>query len=64
LEGRLKTSELFSDYLNRNNDLKRRYAQVRADVANQNRQIIANVNMQLAQNNASRLANNYMGLKN
>jgi hypothetical protein len=55
---------LFSDYLNRNNDLKRRYAQVRTDVANQNRQIVANVNMQLAQNNASRLANNYMGLKN
>lgn len=64
LEGRLKTSELFSDYLNRNNDLKRRYAQVRADVANQNRQIIANVNMQLAQNKASKLANDFTSFNN
>lgn len=64
LEGRLKNSELFSNYLNQNADLKRRYAEIRADVENKNRQIVAGVNSALAANEAARLTNDFTSFNN
>lgn len=64
LEGNLKAAELYNQYLARNNDLKRRYAEVRSNVANQNRQMMSQLNMARAENKAARLVNDYQGINN
>lgn len=58
-EGRLKASEAYSQYLDKDLAARRAYADQRREVADQNRAIMANTVMQLGQNDAARrLANN------
>lgn len=58
-EGRLKASEAYSQYLDKNLAARRAYTDQRREVADQNRAIKANTVMQLGQNDAARrLANN------
>lgn len=58
-EGRLKASEAYSDYLDKDLAARRAYADARRETANQNRAIMASTIMQLGQNDAARrLANN------
>lgn len=64
LEGRMKVSELYSNYQDRTDDLRRNYAGMRTDVANRNRQRLAQLNMALAENEAGRLANQYTSWNN
>lgn len=64
LEGRLKTSELFSNYLNRTDELRRQYAGLRTDVTNRNRQRLAQLNMAKAENEASRITANNQSVQN
>lgn len=64
LEGRLKTSELYSNYLNTTDSLRRDYAGMRTDVTNRNRQRMAQLNMANAETEAGRLANNYTSANN
>ena len=58
-EGRLKASEAYSQYLDKDLAARRAYADARRETANQNRAIMASTIMQLGQNDAARrLANN------
>ena len=58
-EGRLKASEAYSQYLDKDLAARRMYADQRRQVADQNRAIMASTVMQLGQNDAARrLANN------
>lgn len=58
-EGRLKASEAYSQYLDKDLAARRAYADARREIANQNRAIMASTIMQLGQNDAARrLANN------
>ena len=58
-EGRLKASEAYSQYLDKDLAARRAYTDVRRETANQNRAIMASTIMQLGQNDAARrLANN------
>ena len=58
-EGRLKASEAYSQYLDKDLAARRAYADQRRGVADQNRAIMASTVMQLGQNDAARrLANN------
>ncbi len=64
LEGRLKTSELYSNHLQKNDDLRRNYAGMRMDVANRNKQSWAQLNMALSKNEAVRMIDNFTSLNN
>ena len=58
-EGRLKASEAYSQYLDKDLAARRAYADARRETANQNRATMASTIMQLGQNDAARrLANN------
>ena len=58
-EGRLKASEKYTDYLDKDLAARRAYADQRWQIADQNRSIMANIIMQLNHNDvARRLANN------
>lgn len=58
-EGRLKASEAYSQYLDKDLTARRAYADARRETTNQNRAIMASTIMQLGQNDAARrLANN------
>ena len=58
-EGRLKASEQYTDYLDKDLAARRMYADQRRQIADTNRAMLANIIMQLGQNDvARRLANN------
>ena len=58
-EGRLKASEQYTDYLDKDLAARRMYADQRRQIADTNRAMLANIIMQLGQNDAARrLANN------
>ena len=64
LEGNLKTSELFSNYQNQTDDLRRQYAGIRNETANANRQSMANLAMATAQVDSGRLASEFQSIDN
>ncbi len=64
LEGRLKTSELYSNHLNQQDELRRNYAGIRTDVANQRKQNLASLNMSLASLDAAKTTANWRSLEN
>ena len=58
-EGKLKASEAYSQYLDKDLAARRTYAEQRREIADQNRAIMASTVIQLGQNDAARrLANN------
>lgn len=58
-EGRLKASEQYTNYLDKDLAARRMYADQRRQIADTNRAMLANIIMQLGQNDAARrLANN------
>ena len=63
-EGRLKASEAYSQYLDKNLAARRAYADQRRGVANQNREIMASTIMQRAQNKAANWLSNNMSTTN
>lgn len=63
-EGRLKASEAYSQYLDKDLAARRTYADERRRVAQSNRERMANISMQLAQNDAARRISNWQSINN
>lgn len=63
-EGRLKASEAYSQYLDKDLAARRAYADERRRVAQSNRERMANISMQLAQNDAARRISNWQSINN
>lgn len=64
LEGRLKLSQLFSQYQDQQANLRRNYANIRADIANKNKQLGADVAMMKGQAQASHVVDNFTNFNN
>lgn len=63
-EGRLKASEQYTNYLDRDLAARRTYADQRRQIADANRAILANTIMQLGQNNTARMLANNQSVQN
>lgn len=63
-EGRLKASEAYSQYLDKDLAARRAYADERRRVAQSNRERMANISMQLAQNDTARRISNWQSINN
>ena len=63
-EGRLKASEAYSQYLDKDLAARRTYADERRRVGQSNRERMANISMQLAQNDAARRLSNWQSINN
>lgn len=63
-EGRLKASEAYSQYLDKDLAARRTYADERRRVAQSNRERMANISMMLAQNDAARRISNWQSINN
>lgn len=63
-EGRLKASEAYSQYLDKDLAARRAYTDERRRVAQSNREKMANISMQLAQNDAARRISNWQSINN
>lgn len=64
LEGRMKSSELFANHLQRNIDAKRRYAEMRTNIANQNMDRANQITMAKAQNKAGKVLQDFQSIEN
>lgn len=63
-EGRLKASEQYTNYLDKDLAARRTYADQRKQIADTNRAILANTIMQLGQNNTARMLANNQSVQN
>lgn len=63
-EGRLKASEQYTNYLDKDLAARRMYADQRKQIADTNRAMLANIIMQLGQNDAARMLANNQSVQN